>query len=141
MSIRPRYCQLIFAGRKRFELRRRPTRIRKNDLVIVYAPSPLKAIVGLFEVASVLQDRVALFWQQYSEYLGVEKCEYESYFADNHTVYAIEVGSFATIEPISLTTLRAIWPRFRPPQSYMYLSVNLPNSLNRLTQAIAAVKK
>jgi predicted transcriptional regulator len=121
MSIKPRFSEAILDGRKHFELRRVPVRVQPGDLVIIYASSPQKAVVGAFVVARVLTGSVAALWDELSAQLGATRDEYEEYFRGCEAAHAIAIGARARIEPVALTSLRQRRPGFRPPQSYTYL--------------------
>ncbi len=120
MSIKPKFSERIFEGTKRYELRRTPVKLETGDVVIVYASSPTKAVVGGFSVNGVKRDEVASLWSLLGEEFGVSQEEYEGYFLGAETGHAIEVGKRAEIEPVPLDELRQRFRGFRPPQSYMH---------------------
>lgn len=53
MSIRPGYAEKILAGLKQYELRKR-FGIRTGDRIILYASTPIKAVVGEFRAGVVI---------------------------------------------------------------------------------------
>ena len=120
MSIKPRYSRLIFAGVKRFELRRSRSRLDEGDVVVVYASSPVKAIVGAFLVRGTTRREVERMWEDHGRHLGVSLDEYNEYFDGTCEVFAIEVGPRVEVDPIPLDRLREKFDGFRPPQSFMY---------------------
>jgi predicted transcriptional regulator len=120
MSIKPTYSDLIFDGQKRWELRRQPVKLKTADIVLVYASSPTRALVGAFTVLGVVVKPVEELWDEYHEELGITRKEYLAYFEGASTAYAIQVGPTERIVPITLSDLCSIYSKFRPPQSYMY---------------------
>ena len=120
MSIKPRYWERIQSGSKCFELRRTPVRFSSGDIVVVYASSPSRALVGAFEAKRILRAPKAEIWERYSAYLGVGEEDYFDYFSDVEFATAIEIRRVHSIERIPLSALRSRWPGFRPPQSFMY---------------------
>ena len=54
LSIKPEFVEKIFSGEKRFEFRKSAFR-QDISCVIVYATSPVRRIVGEFEVEEILQ--------------------------------------------------------------------------------------
>lgn len=48
MSIKPRFWKMIREGKKTYELRRLCPYISTGDHVVVYASSPISAVVGSF---------------------------------------------------------------------------------------------
>lgn len=63
LSIKPKYCEEIFSGTKRFEYRRR---VFKQEIqkVFVYATSPVCKIVGEFELERIIADTPDSIWNQ-----------------------------------------------------------------------------
>ena len=61
LSIKPQYCDEIFAGEKRFEYRRKMFK-RSVESVLVYATSPICKIVGEFEIDQVLEYTPESLW-------------------------------------------------------------------------------
>lgn len=118
MSIKPAYSERILAREKLFELRRSPVKMREGDLVVVYASSPVKAVVGVFTVAGVKRDAPDRLWAEHADEFGIGEAEYRSYFAGATLGHAIEVGDVVEIEPVPLNLLRERIDGFRPPQSY-----------------------
>jgi predicted transcriptional regulator len=120
MSIKPRYSAQIFARDKTHELRRTPVKIAAGDVVVVYASTPVKAVVGAFSVSSVERGSPASLWASHGSAFGVNAAEYFSYFSGAETGCAIAIGKVVEITPISLERLRATNEGFRPPQSYQW---------------------
>lgn len=54
-SIPPRFTDSILDGTKTIELRRTRPRVAPGDPVLIYACSPVKAIVGSFVVEELIQ--------------------------------------------------------------------------------------
>lgn len=131
MSIKPTFSDRIFTGQKRFELRRTAVRLEEGDVVVVYASSPVKAIVGAFTVSGVKRGTVRQMWKSHGIDFGVSHDEYTSYFDGADKAYAIEVGDRIQIAPVSLDALRLRYEGFRPPQSFMYWAGALDELLGR----------
>lgn len=121
MSIRPMYADRILRGEKRFEIRRRAVRLAPDDLVIVYASAPVKAVVGAFTVKRVHVDTPAFLWRRYSEFMGVTRSAYQEYLRGTDLACAIEVRAVVSLPNVGLDDLRAQQASFRPPQSYMFV--------------------
>lgn len=119
MSIKPKYSHLIFEGSKRFELRRSSVKVARGDIVVVYASSPLKAVVGGFVVKDVIASAPAKLWREHGKSFGVTHGEYKKYFDGVGIGYAIEIDRKVSVNPISLEKLRRAHAEFKPPQSHM----------------------
>lgn len=118
LSIKPQYCDEIFAGEKRFEYRRKIFK-RSVESVLVYATSPICKIVGEFEIDRVLEDTPESLWMQTSRYGGISHKSYSDYFHDTDTAYALAISNYIRynkpLDPKSLDR------NFVAPQSYRYL--------------------
>lgn len=122
LSIHQEHADRIFGGTKHFELRRLRPRVVAGDRVVVYVPTPVKAVCGAFEVAGVVQGKPAAVWRQIGERTGLSKLEYDRYFAGADKAFAIQVRNPRRFgSTVSLEELRSAVPDFRPPQSYHYL--------------------
>jgi predicted transcriptional regulator len=64
ISIKPEYANKIFEGSKTVELRRVRPRLREDDIVIVYASCPEKALVGWFEVEDIIEEHPNKLWNK-----------------------------------------------------------------------------
>ena len=121
LSIRPRFVDAIFPGRKDVELRRVKPRLRPGDLVVIYASGVIKGIVGAFEVEGVTAATPKHIWRKHNGGSGLKKDEFDRYFSGVRIGYAIRIGKlWRHQEPVSLRTLRQRETGFRPPQSYHY---------------------
>jgi len=118
LSIKPRYCEEIFAGEKRFEYRRKIFK-RPVESVLVYATSPICKIVGEFQIDRVLEDSPESLWSQTSEFGGISKDSYCQYFEGANVAYALAIASYTRYcQPLDPKSLDC---NFVAPQSYRYL--------------------
>ncbi|MEH2144540.1 ASCH domain-containing protein [Nostoc sp.] len=135
LSVRPKYAEKIFEGLKEVELRRIRPRIQEGDLVIVYASSPKKALIGAFEVHKVVQKPLEDLWDEVSEKAAISYSEFCLYYR------GLSVGCGIFFEktynfprPVQLEILRQEWNNFRPPQSYRYLKPREVDIVESITQ-------
>ena len=118
LSIKPQYCDEIFAGAKRFEYRRKMFK-RSVESVLVYATSPICKIVGEFEIDRVLEDTPESLWMRTSRYGGISHKSYREYFHDTDTAYALAISNYIRYnKPLDPKVLDR---NFVAPQSYRYL--------------------
>ncbi|MBP5973777.1 ASCH domain-containing protein [Brasilonema sp. CT11] len=142
LSIRPKYAQKIFDGNKKVELRRVRTRLDKDDLVLVYASSPQKALIGYFEVDRILEIPIQKFpedlnkiWNQVSKTAEISRQEFDIYYAGASLSVCIFLKNVQLLpQPVTLTRLREELSDFRPPQSYHYLTENEFKTIKYLAQ-------
>ena len=123
LSIHPRFAEAILAGTKKVELRRRVPRIAAGAEVLIYSTLPMGAIVGKFAVEQVITPSVGQLWRQTCGMSGVTRTEFDTYFDGVATGVGILVAKATRFQtPISLKTLREVWPGFHPPQGFRYLT-------------------
>ena len=119
LPIQPRYAEPILGGLKRVEFRKRVFR-RDVSHVVVYSSSPVKQVVGFFEILGIDVDSPEHLWRRYSREGWIEKEDYDRYYSRTARGVAIQVGKVHVFQtPFPLDELQA---DLRPPQSYAYLS-------------------
>ncbi len=119
LPILPKYAAPIMEGTKRVEFRKRAFG-RQVSHVVVYSSSPVKQVVGFFKILDIDEASPEQLWRRYSQVGGIEKSDFDRYFAQAPRGVAIKVGKVHVLsQPLPLSLLQ---PGFRPPQSYAYLS-------------------
>lgn len=128
--MRPQYARKIFDGTKTVELRRVRPRVTTDDLVLVYASSPVKAMMGAFEIARVLTASPSRLWRKVDGKAGMTRKQFDEYFQGAKTGYGIFVKrKWVLPKSLKLESLRKRRSKFRPPQSYHYLTVDDVNGI------------
>lgn len=141
LSIHPRYADAIFAGTKTVELRRRAPRIAKGDEVLVYSTIPTAAVIGTFTVENVTETRLEPLWRRARGTAAVTREQFHSYFDGLETGIGIWVGQVRPFQsPISLWSLRNLWPGFHPPQGFRYLTSHEVGALFELADRSGRVR-
>ena len=126
ISIKPKYTDLILAGTKQVELRKRSAKILAGTRILIYSTSPRKALVGEAFISFVAALPLDALFAQYGVLACVSRDEFEAYYGSDREGVALGlelVTSYA--EPVGLDRLRDLQPGFRPPQSYMRASATL----------------
>jgi predicted transcriptional regulator len=122
MSLRPRFAELLLDGAKTVELRRVRPAVDAGALVLLYAASPTKALVGMGRIAAIETASADEIWKTHGPSTGVTQEEYEDYFAGAKEAVAISLRDVQRLdEPKPLPELREASEGFRPPQSFRYL--------------------
>ena len=116
-SIQPEFAFKIMSGEKKFEYRK--TRPRKSiSLMVLYASSPIKKVVGDVQVTSVISGTPKEVWELTSAYSGICYDAYKQYFDGRIHAYAYQLEKPNPYDPYKdLTDFNVL----RPPQSYRYL--------------------
>lgn len=122
LPIKPCYAEPIMAGRKRVEFRK-TIFARAPSHVVVYASSPVKQVLGYFEVSGIDVDRVDALWTKHARAGGIAEDEFARYFYGRDAGVAIGIGCVVPAErPMGLTDLGL---GRRPPQSFMYIDAGV----------------
>ena len=130
LSLKPRFATSILNGTKTVELRRVAPTIQPGHIVLIYASSPVRQLVGTCRVVRLDVAPKLAIWERYGSQCGVTKAEYEGYFEGVQDAVAIVVDSPCALqEPPSLATLRNRVAGFRPPQSFRYLNGSMLEQL------------
>jgi len=122
LSLKPYYADLIFAGRKKAELRRRIASDIEGRDVFIYVSSPVKQLRGGFRVGQVWRGSPEEVWNEVSELAGVDKRGFDAYYEGCEIAYALQVTDVWEYEnPVDLNRLRKRFPNFVAPQSWRYV--------------------
>ncbi len=121
LSLKPRFAELVFMGKKTVELRRRVASTMKGREVFIYVSSPVQMIRGGFRVAEVWSNDPETVWVAVASKAGVAKAEYDAYYEGCGTAHAFALSDVWTHEtPVEIEGVRRALPGFRPPQSWRY---------------------
>ncbi len=126
LSVRQKYANKIFSGTKTVELRRYCPQVSKGDTILVYVPSPVKALCAILKVDKVVTAEIDKLWSQVENEADITIEEYLDYFDDSTVgwgIYFEDVYLFPS--PLYLDALKEMWPSFHPPQRFYYLPSNL----------------
>jgi len=130
LSLKPRYAGAILSGAKTVELRRIEPKLSVPMRALIYASTPVKALLGTCIVERVTTDRLAVLWKAYGSRTGLAHAEFRDYFE------GLEMGSALALSgarrfgrPIPLADLRTSRRLERPPQSFSYVDAETGNRL------------
>ena len=117
-SIHPIYAEAILQRTKLVEFRRQRLPAQVTN-VVIYATSPVRRIVGAFEVVAVEPTTPRMAWSMYRYVGAIERRQFERYYSGAANAFVIKVG--ATTRAVVPFPLGWIDPKLRPPQSFLYL--------------------
>ena len=133
LSLKPCYADLVFDGRKTAEFRRRIMPCMADRQVFIYASSPVRELRGGFRVECVWSGTPEDVWRKVSTLAGVEKQDFDSYYAGHTFAYALKITDVWEYEyPADLNTLRNRFPDFVVPQSWRYMKPEECRSFRRM---------
>ena len=122
LSVKPEFANLIFNGTKQYEYRRNMFCERNINRVMVYASSPVKKIVGEFQIEDILYDDINTLWTNTRNKSGISKKYFLQYFSNKSMGYAIKISTIRSYDiPLHLNSINVS----TPPQSFMYLDRNI----------------
>jgi len=129
MSIKPQYARMIFAGVKKYELRKvsGAPLIAEGSTIVVYVSGGVKGIVGEFRAGRVFKSVPEKIWGLvYRPGTGIREDAW-AYIRGAKQAIAIEVKEAVMYErAITLDEIRRILPGWMPPFSYRILAEGDP---------------
>ena len=133
LSLKPRIAEAILAGAKTVELRRTEPKIVVPTRALLYAATPVRALLGTCIITSVRSTDLAALWREYGSESDLRYDEFQEYFN------GVDAGTALTlIQPrpftrrIPLEEMRAKRRGFRPPQSFAYVDTKTGDGLIRM---------
>lgn len=121
LSIRPRHVEAILRGEKLVELRRTRPAIKQGQPAAIYATTPSAAVVATCRINTIQASSPGDLWMTIASISGVTRREYDAYFADSTTAFALHLTEVSALEhPVSLSHLRGAGP-FNPPQTWHFI--------------------
>lgn len=128
ISVHPFYAAEIAAGRKQVEFRRRWSN-QPTDVLVVYATSPVKAIVAVVEVAEVRRTSCSQLWEICKSLGGaITRARLREYMHGLDQGVALLLGRLV-LPKRSISPQEVFGSNFVPPQSYRYLRAEEVDSL------------
>jgi len=119
LSIKPEFANKIFNGEKKFEYRRVIFKNKNVSKIVVYASSPVKKVIGEFDVGQIINTSKNELWKKTRKYSGITKEYFDQYFDDKDFGYAIEIKGVERFDEPKC--LNEEYGMSFPPQSFVYL--------------------
>ena len=133
LSLKPRFAEAILAGAKTAELRRTEPKIVVPTRALLYAASPMQALLGTCVITRVRTADLVALWREYGSRSELLYHEFQQYFE------GLDAGTALTLtepqafsQPIPLQDLRAKPRGFRPPQSFAYIDTKTGDRFIRM---------
>jgi predicted transcriptional regulator len=105
--------------------------------VFVYVTSPIMQLRGGFRVGEVWTGTPQDIWDKVSEWAGVEKDDFDAYYAGQSIAYALEITEvWEYANPPGLSTLRSRFDNFIVPQSWRYVKPEEHQSFRMMERAM-----
>ncbi|WP_299550988.1 ASCH domain-containing protein [Seonamhaeicola sp.] len=118
LSIKPEFAFKIFDGIKKFEFRKVIFKKPEIKTVIVYASSPVKRVIGEFEIDDIITSSPKDLWETTKLQSGITEDFFYEYFANREIAHAIKIKETKKYnQPLCIKEDFNVFP----PQSYVYL--------------------
>lgn len=132
LSVRPRFAEAILSGQKTVEVRRRRVAAREGSPVVLYASSPVMAVVGTAQLERSETLSLQDAWSSHGHAMGINRCEFDDYLAGTDTACLLFLAKALPLgAPLPLNDLRSS-RAFHPPQSYRYVAESDPTAIRQL---------
>ena len=133
LSLKPRFAEAILAGDKTVELRRTVPKIVVPTLALLYATTPVRALLGTCIVTDVRSADLAVLWREYGSRSALRYHEFQQYFDGVSTGTALALAQPQAFDRrIPLQDLRAKPRGFRPPQRFADVDTKTGHQLIRM---------
>jgi len=133
LSLRPEFAEMIITGKKTVELRRIRPKASSGTIVIVYASSPVKKILGTCIVENISTGTPREIWNLHGVSTGLGWTTLAHYLQGKDHGVAITVGSPLRFDvPVPLEKVRKCLGESAPPQSFRYIGIAEANRLIRI---------
>ena len=80
LSLKPRFAEAILAGTKTVELRRTTPKIEVPTRALLYASTPVRALLGTCIVTCVITADLTALWREYGSRSDLTHNEFKRYF-------------------------------------------------------------
>ncbi len=119
LSVKPEFIDKIFCGEKKYEFRRILFKRDDIKIIVLYASSPVKKVVGEIQIEHIIKEKKSFLWEITKHYSGISKEYYDEYFKNKEYAYAIKIKK-AKKYKTQLSLKKDYNLRFAP-QSFIYL--------------------
>ena len=123
LSIKPVYAESILSGKKTVEFRKAsfPKRV---CIMVLYATSPVRRIVGIVKAKAVVVLSPAGAWRRYRTRGAIDKEAFDAYYAGAKKAVCLELDKVRRLAgPVDP---KKVIRGFRAPQSFRYLRAGIP---------------
>jgi predicted transcriptional regulator len=118
LSVKPQFAFSILNGFKKYEYRK--TIFTRQDVkkVYIYASSPVKSVIGEFQIDEIIHDDIDELWIRTKNKAGISEEHFLEYFGNKPKGYAIKIKKQKKYNiPLGLDDFMVSVP----PQSFMYI--------------------
>ena len=126
-SIKPKFSELIRAGVKTVELRKKKPKL-VSGFALIYESSPKKTISFLVKIKKIDCAPKGIVWKKYRKKCGITKKYFFDYYRGNRQGVAILIDRVIPLKKI-ISRERLMRCNLAPPQDYRYATTELLHNL------------
>jgi predicted transcriptional regulator len=129
ISIKPKWADLIRAGSKTIELRRRFPRLPVGSIAYLYESSPICGLTALLRIGIIYKLPIAELWRLHGRASCVDESHFSEYFAGRDMGYGVHIAQCIPLAgTMPLAELRSEFA-FTAPQSWAFATPRLVASV------------
>lgn len=133
LPIHHKYAAAIYAGTKRYEIRRRIPNLKVGDYVFLYETSPIQLITGYFIVDYIFKGNPTSLYLLLQKWCGIPRDKYYTYTQGKEIVYWLNcLNTRKLTSPITLLDLGINYP----PQTWIKLQSYLASNIDSVLDSI-----
>lgn len=133
LPIHHKYAAAIYAGTKRYEIRRRIPNLKVGDYVFLYETSPIQLITGYFIVDYIFKGKPDSLYNQLQKWCGIPRDKYYTYTKGKEIVYWLYCHDRRRLTtPITLIDLGINYH----PQTWIKLQSYLASNIDSVLDSI-----
>ena len=138
LSLKPRFAEAILAGVKTVELRRTVPKIEVPTRALLYATTPVRALLGTCVITNVRSADLALLWREYGSRSDLRYHEFQQYFVGAKCGYRSGVDPASSAQPTDPSPGPAGQAERLPPSSELLLRRHRDRRRTHTTGRLAA---
>lgn len=123
ISVKPRYAEEIFGGKKTVELRKRRLSIKAGVRIWIYATAPVSALQGYASLDELITDTPCNIWSKLGKNTSLSRGEFDTYFEGCEIAHALILSDVHKLNsPLALNEMKKMVEGFHPPQFFCRLN-------------------
>lgn len=123
LSLSSDRAKKIISGKINTEIKSISPDVKKGDIVMIYANSPVEQVIGMCTVDKIIKDSPENFWKMIGKSAGLKKYEIMDMLKDMTFGYAIVLkNAIPMYKPIHIDEIKSLLPGFMPPMSCKYFT-------------------
>lgn len=119
LSIKPKYADMIRAGTKKYEFRRRVWTGENIKFAFLYESVPVKSIRSVIVVDPPICLPINELWEHTKERAGITREEFDEYFKGSENGYAIPIKEIRDLLDLKIASAGMR----RPPLNFSYIDL------------------